>query len=254
MEFEWYVYVIAIIGGFLAGIINTLAGSGSAITLTILTELLGLPGNMANGTNRVGVLTAGLAGTAAFYKNGKLNINKSKRYTIPTVIGAIAGTILAVWVSNEQFKTVFQYLMILMLFIILIKPKRWLQETDDKNALSVWIAIPLFLALGFYGGFIQMGMGVFYLASMVLVAKYNIIEGNAVKTFVVAVYTIIAVAIFQYKGLIDWYLGGVLAIGQTVGGWLTATYASKYENAGIWAYRLLITMVIFAIFKLFNFI
>ncbi len=252
MELEWYHYGIAIFGGFAAGIINTLAGSGSAITLTILTELLGLPGNMANGTNRVGVLTAGIAGTFAFYKNGKLDIAKSKRYTIPTIIGAIVGVFVAVWVSNEQFKTVFQYLMILMLFVILIKPKRWLQETKAEDALSLWVAIPLFLALGFYGGFIQMGMGVFYLASMVLVAKYNIIDGNAVKTFVVAVYTIIAVAIFHYKGLIDWYLGGVLAIGQTLGGWLTATYASKYENAGIWAYRLLVVVVIWAILKLFG--
>lgn len=252
MDLEWYHYIIAIIGGFSAGVINTLAGSGSAITLTILTELLGLPANMANGTNRVGVLTAGFASTAAFYKNGKLDIAKSSRYTIPTIIGALIGILVAVWVSNEQFKTVFQYLMVLMLFVILIKPKRWLQETVEEDAMPLWIVIPLFLALGFYGGFIQMGMGVFYLASMVLVAKYNIIDGNAVKAFVVAAYTLLGIAIFQYKGLIDWYLGGVLAIGQTLGGWLTATYASKYKNAGIWAYRLLVLVVIWAILKLFN--
>ncbi|MEM1119532.1 MAG: sulfite exporter TauE/SafE family protein, partial [Bacteroidota bacterium] len=210
MELEWFHYAIAIGGGFLAGIINTLAGSGSAITLTILTELLGLPGNMANGTNRVGVLTAGIAGTYAFYKNDKLDIAKSSRFTIPTIIGAVAGILVAIWVSNEQFKAVFQYLMVLMLFVILVKPKRWLQATKEEDALSPWVAIPIFLALGFYGGFIQMGMGVFYLASMVLIAKYNIIDGNAVKTFVVAVYTILAVAIFHCKGLIDWQLGGIL--------------------------------------------
>lgn len=252
MELEWFHYLIAIAGGFMAGIINTLAGSGSAITLTILTEVLGLPGNMANGTNRVGVLTAGIAGTHAFYSNGKLDIKKSSRYTIPTFIGAIAGILVAIWVSNEQFKTVFQYLMILMLFVILIKPKRWLQETQDETTTPLWIVVPIFLAIGFYGGFIQMGMGVFYLASMVLIAKYNIIDGNAVKAFVVAAYTILAVAIFHYKGLIDWYLGGILAIGQTLGGWLTANYASQYKEAGIWAYRLLVLVVIWAILKLFN--
>ena len=52
MELEYYHYIIAIVGSALAGAINTLAGNGSAITLTILTELLGLPGNMANGTNK----------------------------------------------------------------------------------------------------------------------------------------------------------------------------------------------------------
>lgn len=252
MAFEWYYYIIAIIGGFAAGVINTLAGSGSAITLTILTELLGLPGNLANGTNRVGVLTAGIAGSFAFYKNKKLDILKSRYYTIPTLVGAVIGILVAVWVSNEQFRMVFQYLMILMLFVILIKPKRWLQETNDQKKTSPLIVIPLFLVLGFYGGFIQMGMGVFYLASMVLIGGYNIIDGNAVKTFIVMAYTLVGIAIFQYKGLIDWQLGGILAIGQTAGGWLTATYASRYRNAGIWAYRLLVLVVIWAILKLFH--
>ena len=249
---DWYIYVIAIVGSFFAGAINTLAGSGSAITLTILTELLGLPPNMANGTNRIGVLTQSWAGSYAFYKNGKLNLRGSKRYIIPTVIGAIFGVIAAVYISNEQFKTVFSYLMVAMLFIILIKPKRWLQETNIKNPPSLFVAIPLFLALGFYGGFIQMGMGVFYLAAMVLIAKYNIIDSNAVKSFVVAIYTIVVVAIFQYKGMIDWYFGCLLAIGQTTGGWMTATYASRYKSADIWAYRLLVLVVVFAILKLFN--
>ena len=251
---EWYIYLIAIVGSFFAGSINTLAGSGSAITLTILTELIGLPPNMANGTNRVGVLTQSWAGTYAFYSNGKLNLAGSKRYIIPTIIGAILGVIVAVYVSNEQFKTVFSYLMIAMLFVILVKPKRWLRETDAENPPSLLVCIPLFLALGFYGGFIQMGMGVFYLAAMVLVAKYSIIESNAVKSFVVAAYTIVVIAIFQYKGMIDWQIGLLLAIGQTAGGWITATYASRYKGADVWAYRLLVVVVIFAIVKLFGFI
>ena len=97
-----------------------------------------------------------------------------------------------------------------------------------------------------------MGMGVFYLAAMVLVAKYNIIDSNAVKSFVVAVYTIVVVAIFQYKGMIDWSVGLLLVIGQTAGGWFTANYASKYKDADVWAYRLLIAVVIFGILKLFK--
>ena len=251
---EWYIYLIAIVGSFFAGSINTLAGSGSAITLTILTELIGLPPNMANGTNRVGVLTQSWAGTYAFYTNGKLNLEGSKRYIIPTIIGAILGVIVAVYVSNEQFKTVFSYLMVAILFVILVKPKRWLRETDVSNPPSLFISVPLFLALGFYGGFIQMGMGVFYLAAMVLVAKYSIIESNAVKSFVVAAYTIVVIAIFQYKGMIDWQIGLLLAIGQTAGGWVTATYASRYKGADVWAYRLLVVVVIFAIVKLFGFL
>ena len=245
-------YVIAMIGGAIAGVINTLAGNGSAITLTILTEVIGLPPNVANGTNRVGIFTQSVAGTYSFYKNGKLNLSRAWRFIIPTIIGAIIGVIVATNVSNEQFRQVFRFLMIAMLFVILVKPKRWLKETNEMADHSLLWVIPVYLALGFYGGFIQMGMGVFYLASMVLIAQFSIIEGNAVKVFVVAAYTIFVLAIFQYKGLIDWKVGAIMAIGQTTGGYLAAQYASKYPKANVWVYRVLVFVVVLAILKLFG--
>lgn len=247
------VYLIALIGAFVAGVINTLAGNGSAITLTILTELLGLPATIANGTNRVGILTQSLAGTWAFYRNDRLNLKNSGLYIALTTIGALAGIWVALHISNEAFKNIFRYLLLVMLFVILVNPKRWLRETTENHQLPLWISIPVFLALGFYGGFIQMGMGVFFLAAMVLVARYNIIDSNAVKVAVVALYTIAAVALFAWKGLIDWKIGGLMAVGQTAGGYLTARFAATDPRAGQWAYRILVFVIIGAILKMFVF-
>ena len=83
--------LIAVIGGAFAGAINTLAGSGSLITLTILTEVLGLPPNMANGSNRIGVTTQCLTGAYVFHKKGKLDVRLSQRLLIGTIIGAFVG-------------------------------------------------------------------------------------------------------------------------------------------------------------------
>jgi uncharacterized membrane protein YfcA len=105
--------------------------------------------------------------------------------------------------------------------------------------------------MGIYGGFIQMGMGIFFLALMVLVAKYEIIQANVVKGIVVLVYTLIAVAIFAYRGLIDWEMGGLMAVGQTVGGYLTARYAAEHPRAGLYAYWVLVVAIIAAIAKAF---
>ena len=249
---ELYQYIIAILGGAVAGSINTLAGNGSAITLTILTEVLQLPPNMANGSNRIGVFSQTSASSWAFYRNGKLDLSRSWIYIVLTIVGAIAGVVVATKVSNEQFKSVFSVMMVVMLFVILVKPKRWLKKTDTSKKINYLFTVPIFLALGFYGGFIQMGMGIFFLATMVLGARYSIMDSNAVKAFVVMAYTAIVIAIFQSKGLINWEAGLILAIGQTTGGWLTAEYASRYEKADIWAYRLVVLIVIFAIIKLFN--
>lgn len=249
---EWYVYVIAIFGGLLAGVVNTLSGFGSAITLTILTELMGLPGNLANGSNRVGVVAQGISGSYGFYKNGKLDIGKHKLLLFLCFMGAIFGVWVAIHVSNEQFRSVFKYLMIAVFLVLLIKPKRWLNPPDAGAKMKLWLAIPLFLALGFYGGFIQMGMGVFFLLITVLVGKYNIIEANAIKGFTVLLYSVVVLAIFHWKGLVDWKAGGIIAIGQMIGGYAAANFASKFPKADIWAYRLLVTIVLLALMSMFG--
>lgn len=244
-------YLIAIFGGLIAGIINTLAGNGSVITLTILTEIMGLPPNVANGTNRIGIWTQCVSGSYSFYKNGKLDFKRAKIFIIPAVLGAILGVSLAVNISNDQFKDVFRYLMLLLLILVILNPKKWMQESQSDQPLNIWIIAPLFFALGFYGGFIQMGMGIFFLFVMLAVAKYDIIESNAIKVFVIAIYMIVVIAIFQWKGLIDWKIGGIMAIGQTIGGYYTANYASNFPNAKIWAYRFLLVAMAMAIVKMF---
>lgn len=244
-------YAIAIIGALIAGGINTLAGNGSAITLTILTEVLGLPPNVANGTNRIGIFTQSAITSLVFYNNGKLDIKRNKKYIIPIIIGAIAGGILAVNVSNAQFKAVFKFMMVFMLIAVLVKPKRWLRHTDLEFQPKWYFYVPSLFALGFYGGFIQMGMGVFFLIIMVLGLRVNIIESNALKGFVIGTYTLLLILLFHYKGMIDWKLGGIMAIGQTLGGYLTAKFASRHKKADQIAYYVLIVVLILAISKLF---
>lgn len=254
MDLELYQYVIIIVGSFLAGVVNTLAGNGSAITLSILTEVIGLPGNIANGSNRVGVTSQGLVSSYAFHKNGKLELAKNKLLIIFITIGAIIGVYVATVISNEVFKEVFKYLLVLMLFVVLVNPKRWLIATQHDHKIPAWLAIPIYLAIGFYGGFIQMGMGIIFLAVLVLVVKQNIIEANAIKAFTVFFYTVFVLGYFHYKGLVDWKAGALLAVGQTIGGYLTANYASRYKGAEVWAYRLLIVIIVLVILKMFGII
>ena len=232
------IYLLASLGALFAGALNTLAGNGSAITLTILTEILGLPPNIANGTNRVGVFTQSSASAWVFHKGGQLDIARRRNYIIIIFIGALTGAILALNVSNEQFKSVFRFMLVFMLFAVLVKPKRWLRETDLNFNPSWYVYTPLLFALGFYGGFIQMGMGVFFLIIMVLILRINIIESNALKVLTIALYTLMVVGLFAYRGLINWEIGGIMAIGQTIGGWLTAKFATKTSWADKVAYYL----------------
>lgn len=253
MELALHHYFIAIGGAFIAGIINTMAGNGSAITLAILMDVIGLPGNVANGTNRVGIFFQSLAGTLGFWKNDKLNLDKNSKWIcISVVLGALIGIYIATQISGDQFKQAYKYIMVLMLVVILTKPKRWLIKGDQHKKIKPWVYFILFL-LGIHVGFINMGFGIFFLMITVLLAKYNIIAANGIKNLVVVVLCIFALIIFHFNDMIFWKIGMLMAIGQTIGGFFAAHYATKYDGMEIWAYRLLVVIVIYVLLNLFGF-
>lgn len=234
---------IALVGGVVAGGMNALAGYGSIITLSILMEVMGLPPTIANATNRIGVLANGLGSSFGFYKGGKLQVQHGRWIIAITFVGAVVGIGAALVVSNAVFREVFKYLIIVLLVTIVVNPRRWLIEVSDPQSVSMWIAIPVFFVVGFYGGFIQMGMGLVFLAATVLIARYNLIDANALKVVAVSLYTTVGLLIFAYHDMLHWSYGLLLAVGQAIGGYAVAHSASKYPSANVWAYRLLIVIV-----------
>ena len=249
---DFYYYLIAIGGGFLAGVLNAIAGFGSVVTLSIMIEFMGMPANMANGTNRINMFSQTSLSTLAYYRKGKLKLKGRTLGVILAFIGAMFGVILAINISNDLFKVVFRYLLVVMFIVVLVNPKRWIKKTDLDFRMSRWLSIPLFLLLGFYGGFIQMGMGLFTLVVLVLIARINLVEANAIKVLIIALYTIVLIFIFDSRGLVDWRVGLTFAIGQGVGGYLAAYYASIYPKAEIIIYRILIITVLVVILKSFG--
>src|SRR5688500_412784 len=119
--------------GFAAGFIHTLAGSGSLLTLPILI-LLGLPANVANGTNRVGVLLQNIVAVATFRQRGALPLTGSWKLIVPSVVGAIIGAELAVDLDEALLRQTIGALMLVLLAVMLLKPERWIAEHAAPRA------------------------------------------------------------------------------------------------------------------------
>lgn len=249
---EWYYYLIAFLGAFVAGSINTLAGNGSVITLSILTELVGLPGNIANGTNRIGVLFNGIGGTWGFFQSRRLGLQGTRGMIISVVSGALLGGLIAIRISDAQFMMIFKFLMIGMLIVTLVRPSRWLIEKKMSAIVPEWVTYIMYFILGVYGGVIQMGMGIFFLAVLVLLSRFPLIEANAIKVFVVTLYTVVMVVLFHYRGMVEWPIGLLMGVGQFAGGWITAKTISKYAGMNKVAYYFLIAIILFSIASLFR--
>jgi uncharacterized membrane protein YfcA len=223
----WYLYLAVVAAGFGAGFINTLAGSGSLITLPLLI-FLGLPANVANGTNRVGVLFQNVVAVNSFNRQKMLHVRGGLQLAAPAIVGSIIGAQIAVNLDEELMRRTIGALMVVMLAVILIRPRRWLEGRPEAlKSRPGWGQMLIFFAIGIYGGFIQAGVGIFLLAGLVLSVGYDLVRANAVKVLIVLCFTISALAVFVLNDQVDWGVGFLLAIGNSVGGWVAARMAME---------------------------
>ena len=110
---DWEIFLL-IVCGFIAGVINTLAGSGSLFTLPILL-FLGLPANIANGTNRVGILLQTLVGAFTLYRGGKIKLSGDLKFIVPVTLGSVTGAMVAVGIDEGVLRNVIGWVMLLLL-------------------------------------------------------------------------------------------------------------------------------------------
>jgi len=247
---ESLLYLLAIGAGILAGFINTLAGSGSLITLSMLI-FLGLPPSLANGTNRIGILIQSIVGVLKFQSAGKFAWDDGEFLIVPTTLGAIVGAFIAIDLNEQWMNTAIAIVMAIMLVVIVLEPEKWLREKSELSANYRGIGnFLLFFLIGAYGGFIQAGVGVFLLFAMVTRCGFSVANANAIKLFLVLIFTVPAVIIFVVYDQVHWLLGGIMAIGQGIGAWIAANFASNSKNAAIWTRRLLIVIITLSILKL----
>ena len=120
-------------------------------------------------------------------------------------------------------------LLIALFFLILLDPNSWVKANAEKaKAKNPVLRFFLFLCIGFYGGFIQIGVGFFLLAGLVLGCGYDLLKANALKVLLILFYTVLALSIFIYYDLIDWKTGSILSCGNMAGAWMGTRLSVKW--------------------------
>ncbi len=223
MELElWQLFLLAGVG-VLSGFLNVIAGGGSLLALPVLI-FMGLPGNVANGTNRVAIVAQNASAFTSFFRKGYSELRTMLTLALCAVPGAAMGAYLGTQVSGELFNRILGGLMIVLLILMSRKPAG--AEAAEKPRRLVLGHI-LMVAVGFYGGFIQAGVGFFVMAVLYRVVGLDLVRVNAYKVFIIGIYTLLALAIFADRGLVLWLAGAALAVGTTIGGWIGAHYTIK---------------------------
>lgn len=250
MEFTWELGVL-ILAGFAAGFINTLAGGGSLLTLPMLI-FIGLPPNVANGTNRIAIVVQTAVGTAGFKSKGVSTYPFNLYVGLSALMGSIIGAQIAVDISGDLFNRILAIIMIVVVMIIVFKPKMNVLELAERlTGKHLWMAIGVFFFFGIYGGFINAGLGFLMLLFFHYVNRMSLVRSNSAKVAVVLIYTIGAVVVFAVNDKIDYTLGLILALGNATGAWVGSRWSVKKGDGVIKIF--LVVMVVAMAIKLWFF-
>lgn len=221
---EYLEILILFCVGLLAGVINVMAGGGSSLTLPALI-FMGLDSAAANGTNRIGILLQGMFSTLSYRKEKVSEIEKSIKLSLLTLPGAVLGALLALKISNEWFDRILGIVMIGIIVSMLIPQSRLQISTGGER--KSWLIYPVMFAIGFYGGFIQVGVGFLIMAALYHLLRIDLIRVNMHKVFITMIYTVPTLLIFIWSGNMDWLLGLSLAAGTSIGGWWAVRFSIK---------------------------
>ncbi len=225
---------LLVVTGLAAGMLNTLAGGGSFLTLPALI-FLGLDARVANGTNRIAVLAQNLTATASFARMNRVPGRLAIALLPPTVIGAFVGARVAVDVPEPMLRSIVGGVLILALPAVFMPEGGRRRGADEhvtsaktieasRRHISPWM-IAVFAAIGFYGGFIQAGVGFLLLGVIVPLLGLDLVRANALKVVIGLAHTAISLPIFAARGQVEPVAGLALAAGNMAGAWLGARLA-----------------------------
>ncbi|WP_299015618.1 sulfite exporter TauE/SafE family protein [uncultured Photobacterium sp.] len=234
---------LLMVTGFAAGIINTLAGGGSNLTLPAL-MVMGMPAEVANATNRVGVVLQSVIGLLGFKKHGKLETDDTVPILIPSIIGGLLGAAAAAYAPSGWVKPLLLGTMLAMALIILVRPSIVAPEPGTlsrkvRDTPSSWWGLGL---AGFYGGFVQAGVGFVLLAALAGTLRYDLVRANALKMLCTLVFTVVALVLFVAEGLVLWLPGLILAVGTMLGAHVAVKMAIKAKPETLKWFLFLMTL------------
>ena len=219
---EWYHYILLIVVGFAVGFINTIAGGGTLLSLPVLI-FLGLPPNVANGTNRVAIIIQTAFATAGFKSKGVTTFPFNAYLGASALLGAIIGARIAVDIDGAVFNKILAVIIIAVVLIVFFKPEINLKDVNERlTGKYLWLGMLAFFIFGIYGGFINAGIGFIIILFLHFFNHMSLVRANATKVAVVCIYTLSALVVFILNDKVNWVIGFVLAIGNASGAWIAS--------------------------------
>lgn len=236
--------ILLLITGIATGFLNVMAGGGSMLSVPVMI-FLGLPSTVANATNRIAILPQNISAVIAFYRKGFSNFRLSLSLAACTIPGTIVGAYIASRIPNDQFNGILAIIMLMVLIVMSLPEAKTIESQSSPSRKRTIIGHALMVLIGFWGGFIHIGVGFLLMPVLNRVMQLDLITTNSHKVFIVLCYTTFALIVFASQLELVWVYGIALAVGTTLGGWIAANFQiTKGVKTIKWTLNLVILIFI----------
>jgi len=239
---------LLLICGLLSGLMNTLASSGSAITLPVMI-FLGVPPSVANATNRLPILIGSSISVYNFQQSKEIDWPKALLITIPMSLGVFVGTLLAEIIEAKHIELVVFIAMIISLFLITTNSRAILKRRSVINKNISIKNYVLFFLIGIWAGLIVLDSAILILFELILGCGFDLSKANPIKNYFLLIISFISLSIFAYHHSVNWEIGLVLSAGSFIGGYW-GTKLSHLDGIKKWIYGILIVIIVVEIITL----
>lgn len=244
MELSFSIIAILVASGIVVGFINTLAGGGSIISLTLFMTL-GLPIQAANGTNRIAIIMQNLSSTATFAKKRLIDWKSGFKLSVPSILGAVLGSQIAATIDDRIFQVCLAIVLVGVL-IFSLKGDSLLKrrgESIGKIRLPHYL---VFFVIGIYGGYIFVGMGYLILLATMGMLHLNIVKANVIKALIIFVIMPFSLLVFIINGEVNYMYGLLHGAGNMIGAFFASHYAIGWGNRFLKWFMVVVVVVCLA--------
>ncbi len=233
-----YVWLPA--ASFFAGVLNTIAGGGSFLSLPALiasTSVIGVGAVTAQATNTVALWPGQLTSLVAFRNQWRTYGWRLFPLALASGIGGWVGGYLLLKTGNQMFRAMLPWLLLFaaVIFVLSFPLGRWLAALSEGRRYDNCLLIGM-LIVSIYVGYFGAGGGFLVMALFGICGVHNIHEMNALKVVTATVSIGIPAITFILARKVAWQFCLEMGFVAGLGGYLAARYSPKVNPIAMrWA-------------------
>jgi uncharacterized membrane protein YfcA len=222
------------VASFFAGVLNTIAGGGSFLSLPALiagTSVVGLGAVTAQATNTVALWPGQLTSLVAFRQQLRAYGWKLLPLGLAAGVGGEIGGWLLLRTGNRMFREMLPWLLLFaaVMFVLSFPLGKWLAGLSGGRRYNNWLIIGMAI-VSIYVGYFGAGGGFLVMSLFGICGVHDVHEMNALKVLTATVSIGIPAITFILARRVEWQFCLQMAVLAAIGGYLAAHYSRRVNQ------------------------